>query len=281
METIAYASKLTDKLLTEAEARALAIAAQGGDERARERLIKSNLKLVLKIANGFDRGKRGRRLQDLVQEGNIGLLRAIEAYDPARPVMKDGKETDKLVAFTTCAQWWIRAYILRYIVNDHSIVKLGTNARQRKAFFRIRKTRDAIIASGGTGTAAEIAAVLDLPEDLVTTMQARMADGTSLDTPINTEDATTRGDMVESDMPTPDAALVDADNHANIRERMEWFKATLKDPREIAIVERHLMADEPEALAELAREFGCSRERMSQLCKAMIKDLQVKLADLA
>ena len=139
-------------LLSREEEHALAVKyTETGDVEAAARLVTANLRLVVKIA--YDYRRAYKNLLDLVQEGNIGLMQAVKKYDPYKGV--------KLSSY---AAWWIRAYILRFILNNHRLVKLGTTQAQRKLFFNLKKEKAKLSAMGIEPTAEVIAKRLDVPE---------------------------------------------------------------------------------------------------------------------
>ena len=134
------------------------------DLEAAKRLVTSNLRLVVKIA--YDYRQAYKNILDLVQEGNIGLMQAVKKYDPYKGV--------KLSSY---AAWWIRAYILRYILNNHRLVKVGTTQAQRKLFFNLQKEKARLSAMGIEPTAELIAENLNVPERDVVSMDMRLAAG--------------------------------------------------------------------------------------------------------
>jgi len=150
-------------LLTPDEERALATRlVEHGDSQAARRLIEANLRLVVKIAYEYRRAHKN--LLDLVQEGNIGLIQAVSKFDPYRGV--------KLSSY---AAFWIRAYILKFILNNWRLVKIGTTQAQRKLFFNLRKEREKLEQLGFQPTAALLAEKLDVPEKEVVEMERRLA----------------------------------------------------------------------------------------------------------
>ncbi|MGB5812822.1 MAG: sigma-70 family RNA polymerase sigma factor, partial [Polyangiales bacterium] len=165
------------KLLSKDEEHILAVQYfEDGDVEAAKRLVTSNLRLVVKIA--YDYRQAYKNILDLVQEGNIGLMQAVKKYDPYKGV--------KLSSY---AAWWIRAYILRYILNNHRLVKVGTTQAQRKLFFNLQKEKAKLSAMGIEPTAAVIAERLDVPERDVVSMDMRLAAGdASLDAPVGTSE---------------------------------------------------------------------------------------------
>jgi RNA polymerase sigma-32 factor len=223
--------------------------------RLAARLVAANMRLVVKIAFGFRRPAYD--LSDLVQEGNLGLVQAVLRYDPNRGV--------RLCSY---AAWWIRAYILKYTLDNWRLVKAGTSEAQRKLFFGMRKQHRLLESHGIEPDSRNLAAALSVKEKDVVVMMERAA-GTEapLDAPRWSQgrDERSLADTL-GDAPArqPDLQLESADFAQRLRERLKVIEDTLAG-RELAIFRRRLLCDEPETLAELARDFGVSRERTRQL----------------
>jgi RNA polymerase sigma-32 factor len=244
-------------LLTPEETQALAVQfVETQDPAVAARLVTSNLRLVVKIAYEYRRAYRN--IMDLVQEGNIGLMQAVKRYDPYRGV--------KLSSY---AAWWIRAYILRFILNNWRLVKLGTTQAQRKLFFNLRKKRAELEAMGIEPTNAEIARQLSVPEDDVAEMDVRLQSSEkSLDAPVG--DAEGRSiakiDMMPSLSEGPESLMADGELNALLKDKLAAFRKTLEGKdKDIAIFDERLVADEPLTLQELGDRYGISRERVRQL----------------
>jgi RNA polymerase sigma-32 factor len=244
-------------LLSPTETQSLAekfVATQDTDVAAR--LVTANLRLVVKIAYEYRRAYKN--IMDLIQEGNIGLMQAVKRYDPYRGV--------KLSSY---AAWWIRAYILRFILNNWRLVKLGTTQAQRKLFFNLRKKRSELQALGIEPTDAEIAKQLNVPESEVAEMDVRLqASEKSLDAPIGDGDgrATTRIDTMPSLVEGPEALLAGNELQGILKDKLGAFRQTLLGKeKELAIFDERLVSDEPLTLQELGDRFGISRERVRQL----------------
>jgi RNA polymerase sigma-32 factor len=258
-------------LLSAEETQSLAekfVAAQ--DPRVAARLVTANLRLVVKIAYEYRRAYKN--IMDLIQEGNIGLMQAVKRYDPYRGV--------KLSSY---AAWWIRAYILRFILNNWRLVKLGTTQAQRKLFFNLRKKRAELQALGVDPSNAEIAKQLNVPESEVAEMDVRLqASEKSLDAPIGDGDgrATAKIDTMPSLVEGPEVLLADSELQGLLKEKLASFRETLagKD-KELAIFDERLVSDEPLTLQELGDRFGISRERVRQLEQRLTGRLRDFLRD--
>jgi RNA polymerase sigma-32 factor len=219
----------------------------------------------VKIAYEYRRAYKN--IMDLVQEGNIGLMQAVKRYDPYRGV--------KLSSY---AAWWIRAYILRFILNNWRLVKLGTTQAQRKLFFNLRKKRAELEAMGITPSHAEIAKSLNVPEADVAEMEVRLGSNeNSLDAPVGDADgrSISRIDMMPSGGIGPEAMLADGELQTLLKQKLEEFRATLEGKdKDLAIFTLRLVADEPMTLQELGDKFGISRERVRQLEQRLLLRLR-------
>lgn len=222
------------------------------DESALARLVETHLGLVIRIA--LEYRNSGPRMEDLIQEGNLGLVIAARRFDPA--------ENARLATYAT---YWIRAMILECIVRSHGPVRIGTTRAQRKIYFNLGRTKKTIEGRGETATAEKLAAELGVEEGDVEDMMPRLSGrDISLDAPRSFDDRRSAGDMITVDAPTPEEIIASVEEDLDERER---FRATLKilDPREHAIITaRHLRA-KPATLARLGKKFGISRERVRQL----------------
>lgn len=232
---------------------------EDGDVDAAARLVTANLRLVVKIA--YDYRRAYKNLLDLIQEGNIGLMQAVKKYDPYKGV--------KLSSY---AAWWIRAYILRFILNNHRLVKLGTTQAQRKLFFNLKKEKAKLAAMGIEPTAELIAKRLEVPQEEVTQMERRLSTGeASLDAPVQQADGgrpTARIEMMASPGQRADDMLADEEVSKMLTEKIHEYGRTL-DGKEAIIFRDRLIAEEPRTLQELGDEFGVSRERVRQIEKRL------------
>ncbi len=242
-------------LLTPAEEHELAVEyQQTGDLEAAARLVTANLRLVVKIAYEYRRAYRN--MMDLIQEGNIGLMQAVKRYDPYRGV--------KLSSYSA---WWIRAYMLRFILNNWRMVKIGTTQAQRKLFFNLSKEKAKLTAMGIEPTHEEIAKRLNVDEKDVVEMDRRLArSDASLDAPVNETDGRTasRVELLPSAATGPDTVAEETELAELVRERLEEFRKTLTG-KDIHIFDKRLVAEDPMTLQQLGDEFGVSRERVRQL----------------
>jgi RNA polymerase sigma-32 factor len=255
-------------LLSREEEHELAVEfSRNRDPKLARQLITANLRLVVKIAHEYRRAYRN--LLDLVQEGNLGLLQAVQKYDPYRGV--------KLSSY---AAWWIRAYMLKFILNNWRLVKIGTTQAQRKLFFNLSKEREKLESAGFAPTSKLLAERLSVPEQEVNDMQMRLAASeTSLDAPVGRDDegGRTQIDMLESPGTSrPDVTAESEEFRALLRQKLETFEATLKG-REQTLFHDRLMADSPLTLQEVGERYGISRERARHIEARLLGRLKTYL----
>ncbi|MEZ4317555.1 MAG: sigma-70 family RNA polymerase sigma factor [Myxococcota bacterium] len=248
-------------LLTREEERDYAVKfVEHGDAEAAERLVTANLRLVIKIA--FQYHRQWANVLDLIQEGNVGLVEALSRYDPYRDIR-----------FSSYAQYWIRAMILRFLLDNFRLVRLGSTRAGRKLFFQLQKERDRLLEEGKSATPEALAERLGVkPEDVADVDQHMRAPALSLHAPAGEDDeGRTLSEVV------PETLVNNPENNASrnelgsiVHEKLAEFADSLRDEREQEIWTRRLVASEPESLSTLGDEFGVSKERVRQL-EARIK----------
>ncbi|MBW2529704.1 MAG: RNA polymerase factor sigma-32 [Deltaproteobacteria bacterium] len=225
-----------------------------GDPNIAARLVTANLRLVIKLAYEYRRAYRN--IMDLIQEGNIGLMQAVKRYDPYRGV--------KLSSY---AAWWIRAYMLRFILNNWRLVKLGTTQAQRKLFFNLNKQKAKLSAMGIEPSAKEIANRLGVQEREVIEMDRRMSSAeASLDAPLGDSEGRTvsRSDLLPSADQGADETVAQQQMSELLGKHLKTFRETLSG-KDMIIFDRRMIAEDPLTLQKLGDEFGVSRERVRQL----------------
>src|SRR5215212_9064418 len=240
-----------EKLLTHREEKKLSRRARAGDERDQENLIQKNLRLVVSVAKRYR--NYGLPLEDLIQEGNIGLMRAVERYDP-----------DRGFRFSTYATWWIRQAVGRAVSDKGRTIRLPVHIGER-----LRKVGRAdvdLTAELGRAPAdEEVAERLDWTADQVRQLKETIPDATSLDEPASNGDGASRlGDLVagKAASDAPDAVVVREMEAAGLREAIE----RLPEKTRYVLVRRYGLDDrDPPTLAELAAELELSRGRVRQL----------------
>ena len=249
-------------LLTPEEERALAERVQDGDPEAAQRLVLSNLRLVVKIAMEYRRVWTN--LLDLIQEGNVGLLQGVKRFDPTRGV--------KLSSY---ASYWIRAYILKHLIDNIRMVRVGSSRAERKLFFQLNRARRELESAGFTAEPKLLAEKLDVREEDVVDMQRRLSQSDlSIDAPVSSEsDAGSFGDFVASEAASAEDVVMSEDMRDTFRTHVERFSAQA-DERETVILRDRILAEEPKTLQEIGDEFGLTRERVRQIEKKLVGRLR-------
>jgi RNA polymerase sigma-32 factor len=263
-------------LTVDEEQRLARLFAAERDTRAAHRLVTANLRFVVKVA--YEYRSYGFKMADLIQEGNIGLMKAVQKFDP-----------DKEIRLISYAVWWIRAYIQNYILKSWSLVKLGTTQAQRKLFFSLARTRrelDKTSTEHGADSdgrdSSKVAKKLRVKTSEVDEMAQRMEGrDLSLDAPMGDEGGNTHVEFVPAVGPGADDELVGVEEQQLVQGRVGAALGRL-DPRERYIIEQRVMSERPLTLKELGEHFGFSRERARQLeirAKEKLKQELHALAD--
>ena len=236
------------------------------DPDAAYQLVTANLRLVVKIAMEYQRSIVN--VMDLIQEGNIGLMQAVQKFDPYKNV--------KLSSYSA---WWIKAYILRYILNNWRMVKIGTTQAQRKLFYNLQKEKDRLEAQGFTPTAKLLAQSLDVSQKEVIEMEQRMSHGdVSLDIPVSDDSKSTIMDLMPTSQDQPDQAVEKAESLEMVRQILDEFTLTLEG-KERYLFEKRMTAEDPLTLQEIGDKFGVTRERIHQIESNLQKRLKLFLEE--
>jgi RNA polymerase sigma-32 factor len=253
-------------LLTREEEHEFAVRFQRDhDVAAAYRLVTGNLRLVVMIAREYQRSFRA--LLDLIQEGNIGLMEAVKNFDPYRGVR-----------FPSYAVWWIRAYVIRYVMNNWRLVKLGTTQAQRKLFFNLQKEKDKLEAEGFVVGPKLLAQRLDVKEKEVIEMEQRLGGSDlSVDMPLHEGEDGTLLDVLKSGVATAEEQFADAEYRQRLGEKIRQFGATLRD-KDRLIFDQRLLAEEPLTLQQIGDQYGISRERVRQIESRLKRRLKEYLA---
>jgi RNA polymerase sigma-32 factor len=237
-----------------------------GDVEAAYKLVTSNLRLVVMIAREYQRAFKN--LLDLIQEGNMGLMEAVKNFDPYRGVR-----------FPSYAVWWIRAYMIRYIMNDWRMVKIGTTQAQRKLFFNLQKEKEKIEAEGLTPGPRLLAQRLNVKEDEVVEMEQRLSSrDLSVDVPVGGDDEATLLNFLQDSKQSPEEQIAEAEYRELLQDKMEEFAKGLKD-KELVIYRERLLNEAPLTLREIGEKYGISRERVRQIEERVKKKLKTFLKD--
>ncbi len=233
------------------------------DAEAAYIMTTSNLRLVVKIALEFQRIWM-QNLLDLIQEGNIGLVRAVKKFNPY-----------KNVKFSYYASFWIKAYILKFIMDNWRMVKIGTTQGQRKLFFRLKKEKQRLIEQGFDPKPKLLSEKLGVSEKEVMDMDQRLANwDLSLDEPLKEDSNTERIEFVSmDDEPSTEDAMAKKEIEEILHVKIREFKSTLSD-RELDIFNRRIFSDDPETLQEIGEEYAISRERVRQIENNIIKKIK-------
>jgi RNA polymerase sigma-32 factor len=240
-----------------------------GDLEAARRLVSANLRLVVKIAMEYRSAYQN--VMDLIQEGNIGLMRAVSKFDPAKGA--------KLSYY---ASWWIRSYILKYILDNFRLVRVGTTQAQKKLFFHLMREKERLEAQGLVAGPKLLADKLNVREQDVVEMEQRLSGRgaeMSLNQPVGggggeDDTSTTHQDFLAAkEEESPDLVLANAELRRIIANHIEDFAKTLKE-KEVAVFRERLAAEEPKTLQEVADQFGLTRERVRQIESKVIEKLR-------
>ncbi len=225
-----------------------------GNAKAAERLVTANLRLVVKIA--FQYHRQWANVLDLIQEGNVGLVEALSRYDPYRGIR-----------FSSYAQYWIRAMILRFLMDNFRLVRLGSTRNGRKLFFQLQKERERLLREGLTASPAQLAARLDVPESEVIAVDQHMrAPAMSLHAPVGGEEGRSLAEIVPDDVGAgPEATVAGNELGTLVQEKLKQFADTLDDERERAIWRERLVTNEPASLSDLGDRYAVSKERIRQI----------------
>lgn len=234
---------------------------RNNDLDAAHKLTCANLRFVVKIANEYK--GYGLKMIDLIQEGNIGLMMAIKKFDPARNI--------RLISY---AVWWIRAYIHNYIINSWSLVKIGTTQAQKKLFFKLRQTRDAIRQLTGSSDSGSIAHELAVSHQEVEEMTVRLhGRDSSLDMQLTPDSDASHMDNLADSRLNQEQQLIDIESE---RQQTESIHVALNqlNQREQHIIHARLLTEDKATLQELADKYNISKERVRQLEKRAMEKLK-------
>ncbi|OQX18468.1 MAG: RNA polymerase subunit sigma-70 [Desulfobulbaceae bacterium A2] len=251
------------ELLSREESEELAVRyRETGDQDAACRLVTSNLRLVVKVAMDFQKYWM-QNFMDLVQEGNIGLVQATRKFDPYRGVK-----------FSYYAAYWIRAYILKFIMDNWRLVKIGTTQAQRKLFFSLNKEKKLLESQGFKPEVKLLAERLQVRESEVVEMEQRMGNwDISLESPIRSDSEDEQKNFLPSLGPAVEDVVASDEMRRHLATVLDSVRERLGEKERI-ILETRLLSDEPLTLQHIADQFGISRERVRQIEANLLKKLR-------
>lgn len=239
---------------------------EDGDQEAAYRLITANLRLVVKIAMLYNRVYAN--AMDLVQEGNIGLVEAVKRFDPF-----------KGARLPTYATWWIKAYIIKFIIDNFRIVRVGTTNERRKLLFNLRKEKERLRLQGIEPTTKRLAQTLDVSEEDVQAVEQNIESGDiSIDGPIDGSDNLSFGDTLTSAEEMLDERLARGELSELFNSRIKELAKDLSE-RELTILNHRLLAEDPVTLQEIADQFGVTREAIRLNEKSLIEKIKTYMQD--
>ncbi len=238
-----------------------------GDQDAAYRLVSSNLRLVVKVAMDFQKYWM-QNFMDLIQEGNVGLVQAAKKFDPYRGVK-----------FSYYAAYWIRAYVLKFIMDNWRLVKIGTTQAQRKLFFSLNKERKLLEAQGFQAEPKLLAQRMNVKEQEVVEMSQRM-DGwdISLESPVHSDSGEEQKSFIPSKGPGIESVLAGKEMKHRLTELLHVLRKELNE-KEKMILDSRLLTDEPLTLQNIADTFNISRERVRQIEVSLLRKMRRFLED--
>lgn len=253
--------------LTREEEQRLAIKfKEEGDLQAVTQLILSHLRLAVSIAMEYK--NLPFNTMDLIQEGNVGLMQAVKKFDPYRNIR-----------VSTYAAWWIRAYILRHILQNWRLVRIGTTEAQRKLFFQLSKERERLEKLGYEAGPKLLADNLHVKEREVVEMQGRLGQRElSLDEPAGGESDELLGSLIPSQQEAADEKFGNEELRALFQAKLKEFIKTLK-PRDQEILQDRVLAETPKTLETLGAKYKISKERVRQLEENLLKKLKIYMRE--
>jgi len=254
------------KLLTKEEEYQLAVQyREKKDQYSAYKLVTGNLRLVVKIALEFHRAWV-MSLLDLIQEGNIGLMQAVKKFDPHQGIR-----------LSSYASFWIRAYILRFILDNWRLVKIGTTQAQRKLFFNLQKEKAKLEAVGYAIEPKQLAETIGVKEKEVIQMDQRMSSWeASLDTPLRDDSEKNLMDLLPLKQEAIDTRLAEREIQSMVNDKLKEFQKTLKD-KELYLFERRLLTENPLTLQEIGDKYGITRERARQIEEKLLSKIKAYL----
>ena len=243
---------------------------QTGDIEMAKQLVTANLRLVIKIAMEYRFAWQN--IMDLIQEGNIGLMKAVSKYNP-----------EKGTKLSYYASWWIKSYILKFILDNFRLVKIGTTNEQKKLFYNLLKEKDRLLGQGVEPNIKLLSENLGVSEKAVSLMDQRLGPSgseVSIDAPIKDEiGSQTFADLLsDGEEHSPEEIVSNAQSMEILRSHLHNF-IKLLNKRDQQIFKKRLLAEVPPSLQSIADQYGVTRERIRQIEERLIKNLKVYMKE--
>lgn len=263
--------KKYDVLSPEQEKALTTSLAKTGDIDVAKKLVLHNLRLVVKIAMEYKNAYQN--VMDLIQEGNIGLMKAVSKYDP-----------EKGAKLSYYASWWIKSYILKFILDNFRLVKIGTTNEQKKLFYNLFKEKEKLAKMGIDPDPKLLADNLGVSEKAVTSMDQRLGPSggeVSIDNPLGPsgEGPSLADILSDSSAKTPEEIVENSQGLELLKNHLNDFVADLR-PRDKEIFKKRLLSEVPPSLQSIADDFGVTRERIRQIEARLLKNLKVYMSDI-
>lgn len=237
------------------------------DSNAAFRLISSHLRLVVRIAMDFQRSWM-QNILDLIQEGNVGLMKALQKFDP-----------DRGIKFSYYATFWIKAYILKFIMDNWRLVKVGTTQAQRKLFYNLSKERQRLLTQGFEADTGALSRSLNVTEQEITEMDQRLGSSDlSLDAPFSEDSSMTRMEMLPA-LDTPVEDLLAEEQMIHLLKQQIKIMLPKLNEKERDVLEQRLMNEEPVTLREIGEKYNITRERVRQIEARLIQKIRENFSE--
>lgn len=238
-----------------------------GDKQAGTKMVLANLRLVVKVVSDYQKYWMNNFL-DLIQEGNVGLTRAVDKFDPERGVK-----------FSSYAAFWIRAHVLKFIMDNWRLVKIGTTQAQRKLFFKLNSEKIMLEAQGILVDAELLSKRLKVKESEIVDMGNRLGNSeVSLEAPLRVDSDEDHKMFLAQEGPSVEDEVVISDYHNRLREILDEQNENFSHRERVILYER-LLTDEGRTLRDIAGQFDISRERVRQVEISLLKKLRVAIGD--
>ena len=232
-----------------------------GDAEAARKLVTAHLRLVVKIAMEYR--KAYYNVLDLIQEGNVGIMHAVKKFDP-----------DKGARFAYYASWWIRSFILKYILDNFRLIKIGTTKDQKKLFYNLMREKQKIEALGMKASNKLLSETLDVSEKSVEEMSRRLTQPEfAIEAPVGPEGETLLKEFIPVDQKPADEQISEKETQDILQAKLKEFTEKLNE-KEQTIFKQRLAADLPITLQEIANDYGISKERVRQIEERIVEKLK-------